>query len=91
MGFMPDTISFAGLDLVEAEPDLPSVSDLLLRQSGAATPHVELIEPIEIDILENGKLTSLDELAATPMQVVSEQLEAQRDALNALRQKDERL
>ncbi|WP_321449584.1 DUF2336 domain-containing protein [uncultured Cohaesibacter sp.] len=87
LGFMPDMISFAGLELVEAEPDLPSVSDLLLETSSRAMPHVELVEPIEIDILENGEITALEDLEATPMQVISEQLEAQREALNALRQK----
>jgi hypothetical protein len=85
LGFMPDMISFAGLDLVEAEPDLPSATELLLKQSGFAAPRVELIEPIDIDILENGKLTHLEDLDTTPMQVISEQLEAQREALNALR------
>lgn len=85
LGFMPDMISFAGLDLVEAEPDLPSATELLLRQSGFSAPRVELIEPIDIDILENGKLTRLEDLDTTPMQVISEQLEAQREALNALR------
>ena len=87
LGFMPDMISFAGLELVEAEPDLPSVSDLLLETSSRAMPQVELVEPIEIDILENGEITALEDLEATPMQVISEQLEAQREALNALRQK----
>ncbi|WP_245418207.1 hypothetical protein [Cohaesibacter haloalkalitolerans] len=85
LGFMPDMISFAGLDLVEAEPDLPSATELLLKQSGFAAPRVELIEPIDIDILENGKLTHLEDLDTTPMQIISEQLDAQREALNALR------
>ncbi|WP_319495793.1 DUF2336 domain-containing protein [uncultured Cohaesibacter sp.] len=90
LGFMPDMISFAGLDLVEAEPDLPSATELLLKQSGFAAPRVELIEPIDIDVLENGKLTRLEDLDTTPMQVISEQLEAQRSALNELRLKMKR-
>ncbi len=87
LGFMPDMIGFKGLELVEALPDMPSASDLLLRQAGHALPHVELVEPVEIDILENGKITALEDLEATPMQVITRQLEAQREALNALRQK----
>ncbi|WP_321339028.1 hypothetical protein [uncultured Cohaesibacter sp.] len=87
LGFMPDMISFADLELIEAEPDLPSVSDLLIKKSARAVPHVELIEPIEIDILENGRITALEDLETTPMQVISEQLEAQRAALNSLHQK----
>nr|WP_321457704.1 hypothetical protein [uncultured Cohaesibacter sp.] len=86
-GFMPDMINFSDLGLIEAEPDLPSVTDLLLNKMGQATPQVELVEPIEIDILENGTITPLENLDATPMQIISEQLEAQREALNAMHKK----
>ena len=34
MGQMPNMISFAGMELVEAEPDLPSATELLMAQQG---------------------------------------------------------
>ena len=33
LGFMPDMVSFANLDLIEAEPDLPSATELLLAKT----------------------------------------------------------
>ncbi|WP_319529381.1 DUF2336 domain-containing protein [uncultured Cohaesibacter sp.] len=81
MGFMPDMVSFEGLDLVEAEPDLPSVSDLLLDQhKRRSAPVVEIVEPVELAFIEDGKITSIDEMQFGPMQVVVEQLAAERRA-----------
>ena len=79
MGFMPDMISFGDLGLVEAEPDLPSATELLLQQQQRSAPLTELVEPVELSIREDGKEYSLDDIAAAPMQVVADQLAAQRD------------
>ncbi len=78
LGFMPDMISFSGLDLVEAEPDLPSATDLLLEQAGKATPAVELVEPVELEIRENGKVISLSEIEDQSVRVAVEQIAASR-------------
>ena len=83
MGFMPDPISFAGLDLVEAEPDMPSATDFLLAQHNRMAPSIELVEPVELDFLEQGKRYSVDEMLLTPMQVITEQLSAERARLSA--------
>ena len=77
MGFMPDMVSFEGLDLVEAEPDLPSATELLLKQR--ATPAVELVEPVEVRF-SDGSLSSAmaDQGQQNLMKTVSEQLAAEK-------------
>ena len=82
MGFMPDMVSFDGLDLIEAEPDLPSATELLLARQ-QAIPVVELVEPVELAYVENGKTVTLEEYENAHMQVVVEQLAAQREAAAA--------
>ncbi|PLW76972.1 hypothetical protein C0081_13080 [Cohaesibacter celericrescens] len=78
-GFMPDMVSFEGLDLVEAVPDLPSATELLMKQQKSAAPFVEMVEPVELAYIENGKMVSIDEMQFAPMQVVVEQLAAERE------------
>ncbi|SNY92785.1 hypothetical protein SAMN04515647_3053 [Cohaesibacter sp. ES.047] len=81
MGFMPDMVSFDGLELMEAEPDLPSVTDVLMEQhKQRAAPVVELVEPVDLAFIENGKVTAIDDMAVAPMQVIVEQLAAERVA-----------
>ncbi|TLP44834.1 DUF2336 domain-containing protein [Cohaesibacter sp. CAU 1516] len=82
-GFAPRVMSLDDLDLVEATPDLPSATELLLGQSQRVTPYVDLVEPIDITIHENGRSYALSEVEIAPMQVVLEQLAREKAALAA--------
>ena len=83
MGFAPKVMSLDDLDLVEANPNLPSASELMLGQSHSAVPYVDLVEPIDITIHENGHTYALSDVENTPMRVVLEQLAKEKAALTA--------
>ncbi len=83
MGFAPKVMSLDDLDLVEANPDLPSASELMMGQSHSAVPYVDLVEPVDITIHENGRSYALSDVENTPMRVVLEQLAKEKAALVA--------
>ena len=77
-GFVPSELSLDDLELVEANPDLPSASELLLEQHQRAIPFVDLVEPVDLTVIENGKSYALSDVEVAPMQVIVEQLAAEK-------------
>ncbi|MCT4654852.1 MAG: hypothetical protein N4A65_03470 [Cohaesibacter sp.] len=85
IGFMPDMVTFEDLELVEAMPDFPSATDLLIREHETrSTPAIEMIEPDEVVFAEATAVAdAATSLANTPAMQAAEQLAAQRNAATA--------